>query len=107
MSVHPQNAYNSQFSEMTQKLSFKFIGNSRVPCIFVAYRCRVLSSVIMEISCDEIMAEVAVVAGLFPIDVVQKIIAYFDQLYNSHLIDIFMIAIGAAKKRFCEGWKFF
>ena len=67
---------------------------------------------ISKISCDEIMTESDVAEKesvtetylqSFPAGIVQKVITFFFQLYNSHLIDIFVIAIGAAKKMIYGG----
>ena len=60
-------------------------------------------------SCDKIMTEVDIIADpwkgkcsthlqSFPAGIVQKVITFFNQVSNSHLIDIFMIAVGSDKK---------
>ena len=38
----------------------------------------------------------------FPTDIMQKKIAFFEHVYNLHLIDIFIIAIAAAMKLICH-----
>ena len=38
-----------------------------------------------------------------PTDIMQKKIAFYERAHNSHLIDIFIIAIVAAMQLICEG----